>query len=432
MNALFEEFSAANAASWKERLAKDLKGISFEQLSLKDRNGATIHPFYTAEDQSKITSPLFSHQDWVICSRIEVSDEKQANAQALAELQSGASGLCFVIKAATDLNILLADIQLAHIHCQFLVASNQQAFYQQWADYQSAHELEKADVWLIADPIAEALASGEWTAIPKVDWLNVQGNSLCVDALGYQNAGANSSYQLACSIAQANEYLHWLEEAGKLASIHKVFVSIAVGTDFFEEIAKTRALRILVQNLLDAYGCKATIHLHLETSDTYRSAYDAYSNLLRDSIAGMAAVLGGCDSLLIHPFDAHQKDASDLSNRMSRNQQLIFKEEAYFNQIADAASGSFYIEQLTEELATQAWTLFQDIEKSGGILAAAAQIKENIEQQADAWIEEYKSGKRVLIGVNKYVNAADAPVAHSSQTIERKGIANINLAQLIV
>lgn len=431
MNALFEEFSVANAASWKERLAKDLKGITFEQLSLKDRNGTTIHPFYTPEDQSKIKTALFSHQDWVICSRIEVSDEKQANAKALAELQSGASGLCFIIKGATDLNILLADIQLAHIHCQFLVASNQQAFYQQWAAYQSAHALEKADVLLIADPIAEALATGDW-AIPKTDWLKVQGNSLCVDALRYQNAGANSSYQLACSIAQANEYMHWLEEAGKLPSINKVLVSIAVGTDFFEEIAKTRALRILIQNLLDAYGCKASIHLHLETSDTYRSAYDAYSNLLRDSIAGMAAVLGGCDSLLIHPFDAHQKDPSDLSNRMSRNQQLLFKEEAYFNQIADAASGSFYIEQLTEQLATQAWTLFQDIEKSGGIIAAAAQIKENIAQQAAAWIEDYKSGKRVLIGVNKYVNAADAPVAQPPQTTESKGIANINLAQLIV
>ncbi|MDI9320486.1 MAG: methylmalonyl-CoA mutase family protein [Phycisphaerales bacterium] len=431
MNALFEEFSAANAASWKERLAKDLKGISFEQLSLKDRNGATIHPFYTAEDQSKISTALFSHQDWVICSRIEVSDEKQANAKALAELQSGASGLCFVIKGATDLDTLLADIQLAHIHCQFLVAYNRQAFYKQWSAYQSAHALEKADVWLIADPIAEGLASGDW-AIPKADWLSMQGNSLCVDALCYQNAGANSSYQLACSIAQANEYLHWLEEAGKLAPIHKVFMSIAVGTDFFEEIAKTRALRILIQNLLDAYGCKATIHLHLETSNTYRSAYDAYNNLLRDSIAGMAAVLGGCDSLLIHPFDAYKKDPSDLSNRMSRNQQLIFKEEAYFNQIADAASGSFYIEQLTEQLATQAWTLFQDIEKSEGIIATAKQIKENIERQAATWIEEYKSGKRILIGVNKYVNATDAPVAQPHQTREHKGIASINLAQLNV
>lgn len=431
MNALFEEFSASNAQTWKERLAKDLKGITFEDLSVQDRNGLNIHPFYTAEIGSKIDKPIFHHKDWTIFSSIKVHDEKKANSNALQELESGASGLVFIINDKVNLELLLKDIKLQYIQTRFMVGSNASDFIKDWHQYSAAQNLGEIDVVFINDRIATSLKTNEWdVSKDKSLWLKQSNSTLSVEATLYQNAGACSAYQIACTLAHTNEYLTWLNEAGKINEIKKLNISIAAGTDFFEEIAKLRALRITLNNLIAAYNLEVSVHLHCETSDTYRSPFDAYSNLLRDTISGMASVLGGCDSLLIHPFDQHKSEETTLSKRMSRNQQLIMKEESYFNQFADAAAGSFYIEQLTEQLAEKAWEQFKEIEKNGGLIAAKEMVQKEIEQQASKWIEEYKSGKRVLIGVNKFIDANDKPQPFFTE--KQKGIQAISLSEYLM
>lgn len=432
MNPLFEEFSSSNAAAWKERLVKDLKGINFDDLSIQDRNGNTIHPFYTAEDKTDIQQSVFIHNDWVICTQINVEDENAANQQALQELAHGASGLCFLLNQPVAIAKLLAGIEIAHIHTRFVLSENALAFYADWQQYLSTLSNKPLSTTIIFDPITQAVQSNTTISESKSNWLKHTTDCIAIDARIFQNAGANSAYQLACTLAQLNEYFTWLQENEQLNAIQKIDISFAVGTDFFEEIAKCRALRICFATLLNTYNIQAGIHLHIETSDIYRSAFDAYSNLLRDTIAGMAAVLGGCNSLFIHPFDQSKQGASTLSQRMSRNQQLIFKEEAYLDQIADAASGSFYLETLSEQIAEQAWSIFQAIEEKGGIIADQQNIQATITAQAAELIQAYKEGKRVLIGVNKYIDPKDAPFAHSPQTTQNKGIASINLAQLIV
>lgn len=428
MNSLFEEFSVSNAQEWKERLAKDLKGITFEDLSVQDRNGLFIHPFYTGETSSKIDKPVFHHKDWTIFASIKVNNEKEANSNALLELESGTSGLVFIINDKVNLELLLKGIQLQYIQTRFVVGAQALGFIDDWHQYISAQNLGEIDVVFINDPIATSLKTNEWdVSKDKSFWLKQPTTTQSVDATLYQNAGACSAYQIACTLAHTNEYLTWLNESGKINEIKKLNISIATGTDFFEEIAKLRALRIVLNNLSDAYKLEVSVHLHCETSDTYRSPFDTYSNLLRDAISGMASVLGGCDSLLIHPFDQNKNESSTLSNRMSRNQQLIMKEESYFNQFADAAAGSFYIEQLTEQLAEKAWEQFKEIEKNGGLIAAKEMVQKELEQQASQWIEEYKSGKRVLIGVNKFIDANDKPQPFNTE--KSKGIQAISLSE---
>lgn len=437
MNALFEEFSASSAADWKDRLSKDLKGITFEDLCLTDRNDITIHPFYTEEGKPK--ESIFIHKDWSICATIKDIDPKKANKKALNELQNGVSGLCFEINGVQDLDVRLQEIQLQYIYTQFHVADNIETFLANFNQYLSAQSLSLVDLdcRINFDPICHLIEGNAFEKEQsKKDFLFLfqHTKSISIDAQSYQNAGANSTYQLACCAAQINEYLDWLDVSGKISELKKVHISLTTGTDFFEEIAKLRALNILIANLFTQYNISPSIHLHIETSNCYRSAFDPYSNLLRDTIAGMAAVLGGCHSLLIHAFDQSLHEASEFSSRMSRNQQLIFKEESYLSQIADASAGSFYIENLTEQIAEKAWTSFQQIEKDGGLIASFEKgiIKETIEKQAAQWIQEFKSGKRVLIGVNKYVNAKDEPKASTKKQESGLGLKLISLTEELI
>lgn len=442
MEKLFTNFNIADAHVWKARLEKDLKGVTFEQLSVTDRNGITIHPFYTNEDITEIKKPVTTQPDWSICTVVKVTDAKIANAQALAELNNGASGLCFHIEQDTDPSILLQDIELPYIYSSFKLNNNAASFSGKLQQYIATRGWNASgmDSFLSYDFIGNYLKTGNWNNAQTEEsksFLSFIGNevtAICVDATLFQNAGANTTYELACALAMVNEYLHLLEKDNKIGSLKKINVSLATDTSFFEQIAKLRAFRKLLALVFEQYRISPSIHLHIETSGTFRSPFDSYSNLLRDTISGMAAVIGGCDSLYIHPFNETAEGPTDFSRRMSRNQQLIFKEESYLDKVADVAAGSYYLETLTEQIAEQAWNSFKEIEHAGGLLAAFEKgiIQNNIAQQAQQLIQEYKDGKRVLIGVNKFVNAKDEPKKSMDKYPDSKGLQQLLLSDEIL
>lgn len=429
MEKLFTEFTATDTNAWKARLEKDLKGISFEQLSGSDRNGITIHPFYTAQDHTD-GAPVTTQADWSIVSTIQVSDAATANKKALHELNNGASGVHFVIDEDVDVASLLQDIELPYIYSLFQIGERAAKFSD------TLHSYCKAKGWNIADMdcFVEQDSIASYLSGASANKSINSHATIAVNAGIYLNAGANSSYELACTLAHVNEYLHQARENNLLSAINSIHISTTTDTAFFEQIAKLRALRTLLALALEQYNIIPKVHVHVTTSNTYRSPFDSYSNLLRDSIAGMAAVIGGCDSLSIPPFDATVKEGNEFSSRMSRNQQLIFKEESYFNKVADAAAGSYYIETLTEQIATQAWQHFQAIEQEGGLIIAFEKgiIQKEIETQAQQLIQEYKDGKRVLIGVNKFVNATDEPKPLTAEKVKGKGLQAILLANEIL
>lgn len=442
MEKLFTDFSIADAPAWKARLEKDLKGVTFEQLSVTDRNGITIHPFYTNEDITATKEPVTIQPDWSICAAIKVTDAKMANAQVLTELNNGASGLCFHIEQDVDPSILLQDIELPYIYTCFILNSNAVFFAEKLQQYISAKGWDAAgmDLFLNYDFIGKYLQTGNWSNTRTEDnksflsFLKNDVSAICVQATLFQNAGANTTYELACALAMVNEYLHLLQESDQIGSLKKINISLATDTSFFEQIAKLRAFRKLLALIFEQYAISPAIHLHIETSDTFRSPFDSYSNLLRDTIAGMAAVIGGCDSLYIHPFNETLEGPTDFSRRMSRNQQLIFKEESYLDKVADAAAGSYYLETLTEQIAEQAWNSFKEIEHAGGLIAAFEKgiIQNTITQQAQQLVQEYKDGKRVLIGVNKFVNAKDEPEKSIDKYPQSKGLKQLLLSDEIL
>lgn len=445
MEPLFRDFAPATAADWKARLEKDLKGVTFGQLSVTDRNGFTIYPFYTREDRHSLPAPVTTRPGWSICTRIEVSDAAAANRRALEELNQGASGLCFVLEQDTDPAVLLREIGLPYIYTCFYLEPAALPFAGRLSAYiaQQGWAGSVSDAFIAFDVVERYIRTGAWVKdqeqdLAAFDQLSVSAeglHTLCIDATLYQNTGANTTYELACAIAHVNEYLNRLSAQQQLSRLNKIQVALATDTGFFEQIAKLRAFRSLLSQLFAAYDIHPELQLHAETSNVYRSPFDSYSNLLRDSVAGMAAVLGGCNSLYIHPFDEALKTPDAFSIRMSRNQQLIFKEESYLDKVADVAAGSYYLETLTEEIAAGAWALFQEIESLGGLIAAFDQgiIRETINLQAAELIAAYREGKKVLIGVNKFPNPKDEPAPHTpAPEADNKGLRPLRLSEHIL
>jgi methylmalonyl-CoA mutase len=411
MQKLFTEFQSTTAAQWKEQLVKDLKGTDYNTLVWKTNSGIDVQPFYTKENLNTIPAPIFSKNDWAICETIFVSDAKTSNTQALNALQNGASGLVFHITQKTDFTLLIKDISIEHIYALFMVKS----------------EFEKELISFL-----NSIPTGN-TCFVECDTI-LEGNVelhntsyICINTNLYQEAGSNAVNELAFSIAHLNEYLNIAPN-----SIKGIHLNISVGGDFFMEIAKLRALRKLVGFLLNQYGIKADIHIHAQTTLINKSVVDSYTNMLRSATEAMSASIGGANSIVVLPFDVEFNSQNDFSSRMARNQQLILKDESYLNVVADMAAGSYYIETLTETLCEKAWEQFKVIESKGGLLACLKSnyIQDIISKDAETLIQQFKEGKLVLVGVNKFQNKnEETKVVKRKNTIHASGIKTINLSE---
>ncbi len=384
MQKLFTEFTSTTAAQWKEQLVKDLKGIDYNTLVWHSNSGIDVQPFYTKENLTTTPTPIFSKNDWAICENVFVSDSKAANAQALNALQNGASGIVFHITHKTDFSILLKGILLEHIYSLFIVKP----------------EFEKELITFLS-----SIPAGN-NCFVECDY-DLNGNialnntsSICINTNLYQEAGSNTVNELAFSISHLNEYLNVKSE------VKIIHLNVSVGGDFFMEIAKLRALRKLVNFLLNQYGIKATVHIHAQTTLINKSNIDSYTNMLRSTTEAMSASIGGANSILVLPFDVEFNVQNDFSSRMARNQQLILKDESYLNIVADMASGSYYIETMTETLCEKTWEQFKVIESKGGLMSCLKSnyIQDMISKDAEMLIQQYKDGKLVLVGINKFQN----------------------------
>ncbi|MES2513725.1 MAG: methylmalonyl-CoA mutase family protein [Bacteroidota bacterium] len=452
MQKLFTEFNSTTAAQWKEQLVKDLKGVDFNQLIWHTDNGFDINPFYTKEDLQTQQSPLFTHSDWNIGFNIHVSDEKAANQIALEALNGGVSCLCFCLDGTKNLSLLLKDIMIEYIAVQFVLNSDIATFDKQLKEIIAERNLKTDSLNIVInyDVMARLAEHGSWlvsreadlSEITKIAKLSFNKCQLVVDGRLYQNSGANQVTELALIISHYNEYLnHFSEGKFDVAQLSKgIQFNVAIGSDFFGEIAKLRALQKLAALINSTYNFKAPVSISCETSQLTLSAKDVHTNLLRSTTEAMSAVIGGCSTLFVTQFDEllGAKDRN-LSVRMARNQQIILKEESYLNKASDIGAGSYYIESLTEQLASNAFELFKLWEAKGGFITCLEKgiIQTEINQQADILKKKTASGEIVIIGVNKYLNPKDQSSAAKSNSENNSGnlfepIKAIRLAETFV
>jgi methylmalonyl-CoA mutase len=405
MKHLFSEFNETTAQAWKEQIIKDLKGIDFNTLVWKTNCGIDVKPFYTKEDVDLKNETTSLSADWSICEYINVDDEKTANAKALNALQNGASGLVFKISQKTNFETLCKGILFEHIYSLFEVAPEFETELKTFLENKNYNHY----CFIESDTILSG----------KTNLTNF-GGLLSINTSIYSEAGANPVNQLAFSVSHINDYLNELTTQNKLAELKILHITTSVGGDFFMEICKLRALRKLAIFILEQYNCTAEIHIHAQTTLVNKTTIDVYNNLLRSTTETMSASIGGANSIVVFPFDYKVNPDNDFSSRMARNQQLILKDESYLNKVSDIAAGSYYIETITKTLCEKAWEIFKDIETKGGLINALKlnYIQALIKEDADKLIADFKDGKLILVGVNKFQNKLEEPKTSINSHIE--------------
>jgi methylmalonyl-CoA mutase len=236
-----------------------------------------------------------------------------------------------------------------------------------------------------------------------------------INASNFNNAGADIVQELAFGISMGSEYLAQLTQRGIKSPVaaSKIRFSFGTGSNYFQEIAKLRAARLIwsvVTNGFDpGQSENIKMDIHCVTSEWNKTVYDPYVNMLRTQTEAMSAILGGTDSLTLEPFDIVFRHPDEFSERIARNQQLILKEEAYFDKVADPAAGSYYIENLTTLIAENAWKLFLEVEDKGGFLAClkSGYIQDRLSESGTKRRNDTSKRKTILLGTNQYPNTQE-------------------------
>ena len=451
---LFSDFSPVSTEKWMEKVTADLKGADFEKkLVWKTNEGFKVKPFYRLEDLEGLKTlhalpgefPYLrgtkkNNNEWLVRQEIMVENPGEANAKALDILNKGVDSLSFHLRAKdlseAYIEALLKDIcadcvELNFSTCQghvaelasLLVTYFQKKGYDlnqlqgsinfDYFNKMLAKGKEKGDMVSMAKALMEAAA-----ALPLYRVLNV-------NALTLNNAGAYIYQELGYALAWGNEYMNQLTEAGipAAAAAKRIKFNLGISSNYFLEIAKFRAARMLWANIVASYDADdkeaAKMKVHAETSSFNLTLFDAHVNLLRTQTEAMSAALAGVDSMTVVPFDKAYQTPDEFSERMARNQQLLLKEESHFDKVIDPAAGSYYIENLTVAIAKQAWELFLAVEEEGGFYAAvkAGKVQAAVNESNTARHAAVAKRKEVLLGTNQFPNFQEK--AEGKQPLEK-------------
>ena len=438
---LFNEFPPVSTQEWMDKITADLKGADFnKKLVWKTNEGINVMPFYRAEDLEKLdhTNSLpgefpfvrgnkKTSNEWLVRQNIIVTDVKESNEKALDILNKGVTSLGFVFKGcsqitASDIDTLLKGICLEAVEVNFVCCCKKLTFARLLADYINKSNSDKSKVFasVSIDPLGSYLLKGSLIddSIAEIKNLIEETVELkkfrvvTVTGKNYSNAGSSIVQELAFSLVQGAEYLSLLTEAGLGIDVvaKKIKFDFAVSANYFMEIAKFRAARMLWAQIVKAYNpncdCSCKMEAHAETGSWNKTLYDPYVNMLRTQTEAMSAALGGVESITVLPFNAIYEAPTTFSDRIARNQQLLLKEESHLDKIVDPSAGSYYIEELTVSIAEEAWKLFLEIQDKGGFIAAAKEgfIQKQVKEMAAKRDMNIATRRENLLGVNQFPN----------------------------
>ena len=412
MKDLFDDFNPISTKQWKQKIQFELNGADYNEILIwNSPEDIKVKPFYHKDEFEKKLNINTKATEFKICQNIFVHDLEKSNIRALESINRGAESIRFTIENEnTDVKKLLKNLPLDTIIVYFNLAFISIDFVKK---IDAIAKQENATIFCNLDPIGQLAKEGNWFVTKEKDnfetlnAISVATNSISFISINsslYQNAGANMVQQIAYSLAQANEYLN------RVSSINKPIVfEVSVGTNYFFEIAKLRALRLLFNLIAEEYNHNFDCHLLVSPTKRNKTIYDYNVNMLRTTTECMSAIIGGADAIANLPYDALYHKDNEFGDRIARNQLLILKNESYFDKVNNPADGSYYIESITHQLAEKALTLFKDIEANGGFLKQLNEgiIKRKIQENADKEQELFDNGKEILLGTNKYPNKSD-------------------------
>ena len=456
---LFTEFPPVPTEKWEEVITADLKGADYERkLVWRTGEGFNVRPYYRAENLEGIrflgsqagefpfVRGTRTHNRWRVHQTIEVQFPKKANAEALQLLNSGVDSLGFCIAKegfmAGDIDQLLAGIEIPAVEITFCGMKTANMADLVIAKLEREGIAADAHVAFVIDPLVKGLSQKGDFCSPDGEKCFAKIASLIertreykhirivtVSAGIFSNAGSTIVEELAFALSAGNDYLARLTDAGIDAdtAARKLRFSFSVTSNYFMEIAKFRAARMLWANIVKEYNraknCACKMMIHARTADWNQTVYDPYVNMLRGTTEAMSATIAGVHSLEVTPFDAAFEDPTEFSKRIARNVELLLKNESHFDQVVDPAGGSYYIENLTQSIAAEAWKLFLELEEKGGYTAAykAGFIKERIAASAAAKDKAIATRRQTLLGANQYPNFTEvADKAITAEAVTRK------------
>ena len=454
---LFAEFPPVSTEQWEAVITTDLKGADYERkLVWRTAEGFNVRPYYRAENLEGIdflgteagefpyVRGTHNSNDWAIHQTVSVKCPKAANEEALKLLNS--LGFCFCAAdevTAETIDTLLEGICIPAVELTFCGKNFVPTADLIMAKVESLG-LAKDEVKInfIFDPIVKDLSTKgiyccgntEGTECYEAVAAMIKRTAdykyirvVNVSGATFSNAGSTIVEELAFSLAAGHDYLVKLTEMGLPIDLvaRKVRFTFAVTSNYFMEIAKFRAARMLWANIVKGYNpekqCSCKMFAHAVTSTWNQTAYDPYVNMLRGTTEAMSATLAGVHSLEVLPFDYAFEQPTEFSKRIARNVELLLKHESHFDQVVDPAGGSYYIENLTKNIAEQAWKLFLEVEDKGGYVEAykAGFIVERVKASAAAKDKNIATRRQILLGANQYPNfteVADAAVVAETVT----------------
>ena len=447
---LFGTFPPVSTSEWETRITDDLKGADYQKkLVWKTSEGFDVKPYYRDEDTLGIgainTLPgeypfvrgnQSSSNNWEIRQDIETDDETEANRLAVDAVKRGATGLGLVateLQTETDVADLLKGINTTEVSIHFGAATSYPSLIKIVGANAVTQKLPVAKLKgsFDFDPLSYVLLNGDFWKSEKSDLAQIAsmvklGKELMpamkiinVNGHYFNSAGATLVQELGFSLASGTEYLSLATAAGIAVDdiAPRMMFSFGIGSNYFLEIARLRAARMLWAKIVAQYkpanDASMQMHIHCNTSAWNKTLFDPYVNLLRTTTEAMSAILGGTQSLSILPFDTFYKDPDEFSNRLARNQQIILKEEVYLDKVVDPAAGSYYIENLTQLIADAAWKVFLQVEEKGGMLEAikSGYVQDLVEKSAGLRLDDIANRRLIQLGTNQHPNPEEQMLA---------------------
>ena len=407
---LFDAFEPVSSKQWKQQIQYELKGADYnDTLVWESPEGIKVKPFYHNDEEAAKFDINTAKNSFSILQNIYVHDVALSNKRALDTLNRGAESIRFTIENDTvSIEDLMQNLPLEKTHYFFYLPFLSIDFVNK-IDVFATKSQAKCHIQI--DPIGQLAKDGNWFQNVENDFEKLNSISqkasipfLTINSGIYQNAGANCVQQLAYTLAHVNEYFNRVKNCNQ-----PITIEVTVGTNYFFEIAKLRALRILFNTIATEYDHNLDCHIIVTPTKRNKTIYDFNVNMLRTTTECMSAILGGANSIANLPYDSLYHKDNEFGDRIARNQLLVLKHESYFDKVSNPADGAYYIESLTEQLSEKALLLFKEIEAKGGFITQLIEgnIQKKISESAAKEQELFDSGKEILLGTNKYPNKND-------------------------
>lgn len=424
---LYNEFSSVSLEQWKEKIEKDLKGKPISGLDFNPEFNLDAKAYYHPEEfknqlYSNHKNILKNDNDWFITEKFNDLDSVKTNKIILDCLNKGTTGLKIELSTNSNISRLLSDVLTEHISIHIVLISNDQI-----NELESYFKGKKCLNLIVEYPvftsgIKNGIFSKEFLNLQKVIDSEFEAKTIVIDGLSFGNAGASTTQELGIILAQLNEVF----ESINVNNVHnKVVINLSINENYFVNISKFRALIELIAQLYEQKGIKdyQLPFINATTSVRNVAQNDKYNNVLRHTTEAMSAVLGGANAIVIEPYSNITNNDHELSERISRNIQLVLKEEAFFDKVVDPGSGSYYIEYLTDQIINKSWVCFMGIEKDGGYFESikSNKIQKELAIHQSFLIDKLNTNSKTLLGVNKYPNSQENWIESSSMEGSSKG-----------